>query len=197
LSARIVRYADDFVVLCKGNVERPYALIQKVLTRLDLSLNEDKTHVVDTWKDSFDFLGFEIRLSRSWRTGKTFPNVQPAKKSIKRVKERIKSLTVRSNTPIPLDVIVPAVNRSLRGWVEYFHYRNCSQQLSTVRNFVERRMILHLRRRYKMRNSKDGFKAFSGEKLYQSIDLYKVPTTSGWRKRMPHGERHRKAVCVM
>ena len=70
MGARIVRYADDFVVLCKGNVDRPYNLIQKIMGRLDLTLNESKTHVVDAWNESFNFLGFELQLRKSWKTGR-------------------------------------------------------------------------------------------------------------------------------
>lgn len=58
LKARIVRYADDFVVLCAGAVDAPLATVRHVLGRLDLTLNESKTHIVDARQESFNFLGF-------------------------------------------------------------------------------------------------------------------------------------------
>src|SRR5574337_12629 len=70
LQAHIVRYADDFVVLCKGKVDAPLATVRHVLERLDLTLNETKTHIVDARKESFNFLGFAIRVSKSWKSGK-------------------------------------------------------------------------------------------------------------------------------
>lgn len=73
LKARIVRYADDFVVLCGGNVDVPLAMVRQVLDRLDLTLNESKTRIVDARKESFNFLGFAIRVSKSWKSGKSYP----------------------------------------------------------------------------------------------------------------------------
>jgi RNA-directed DNA polymerase len=60
LQAHIVRYADDFVVLCRKGVEEPLNVVRHVLERLDLSLNETKTHIVDATEASFNFLGFTI-----------------------------------------------------------------------------------------------------------------------------------------
>ena len=85
LKAHIVRYADDFVVLCKGPVTQPLAVIRHVLGRLDLTLNESKTHIVDARKESFKFLGFDLRESKSWRTGRRYIHVSPASKSLKKI----------------------------------------------------------------------------------------------------------------
>ena len=73
LQAHLVRYADDFVVLCRRGVEEPLNVVRRVLARLGLNLNEAKTHVVDATQASFDFLGFSIRMSRGLRTGKPYP----------------------------------------------------------------------------------------------------------------------------
>ncbi len=64
-----MRFADDFVVLCRGDISRPLALIQKVLDRLELKLNTDKTHVINAWSEAFVFLGFELGIRKSWRSG--------------------------------------------------------------------------------------------------------------------------------
>jgi group II intron reverse transcriptase/maturase len=78
LGAHLVRYADDFVVLCKRGTERPMEIIQHILARLKLTLNKSKSRVVDASRDRFEFLGFEFRITRSWRTGNLYPNVQPS-----------------------------------------------------------------------------------------------------------------------
>jgi len=117
LQAHIVRYADDFVVLCRGKVDAPLAAVRHVLERLDLTLNETKTHTVDARQESFNFLGFAIRVSKSWRTGKRYTHICPAPKSLAKIKERITQMTGRERTPIPLDDIVGSMNATLRGSV--------------------------------------------------------------------------------
>lgn len=65
LGARIVRYADDIVSLCRNGTEQPMALLQHIMGRLDLTLNEVKTKTVNTYEERFDFLGFEIGMGKS------------------------------------------------------------------------------------------------------------------------------------
>ena len=83
---------------------------------------------------------------------------------------------------MPLEWVVNEVNATVRGWVGYFHYRNCSQSLSRIRNHVEQRMITHLRKRHKVRDRKAGYAKFPNRSLYEKYGLYKVPTTAGWKK---------------
>jgi len=181
LKARIVRYADDFVVLCGGNVAAPLAAVRQVLDRLDLTLNEAKTRMVDAREESFTFLGFAIRVSRSWRTGKSYPHVCPAPKSLAKIKERIKQKTARRLTPVPLADVVRNVNASLRGWVGYFHYRNSSKVLDKVKTHAEERLRTHLMRRHKIKDRGAALERFPRQTLYANYGLYKVPATAGWK----------------
>ena len=82
MQAHLVRYADDFVVLCRRDVEEPMNVVRHVLERLGLKLNQAKTHIVDATRSSFDFLGFSIRISQGRRTGKPYPHVCPSDKSL-------------------------------------------------------------------------------------------------------------------
>ncbi|WP_239233833.1 hypothetical protein [Candidatus Nitrotoga sp. BS] len=68
LKGHIFRYADDFVVLCRGKVDAPLAAVRHVLERLDLTLNESQTHIVDARQESFNFLGFAIRVNKETHT---------------------------------------------------------------------------------------------------------------------------------
>ena len=181
LQAHLVRYADDFVVMCRKDVEEPLKLVRHVLERLDLSLNEAKTHVVDATQASFDFLGFTIQMSRGASTGKPYPNVRPADKSLKTIKAKLTALTGRKLTNIALDDIVGNVNRSLRGWANYFHYRNSSLAMSKVRNHAEQRLRTHLMKRHKVKDRGSGLRRFPHADLYGRYGLYKVPTVAGWR----------------
>ncbi len=158
------------------------AVIQQVLDRLGLTLNAEKTHVVDATQNSFDFLGFAIHIARSWRTGRTYAHVQPSKKSLRTIKSRVTSMTRRELTCVPLEDVVGNVNQTLRGWVGYFHYRNCSKELAKVKLHAEQRLRTHLRKRHKIRHRVSGYGRFPDRSLYERYGLYTVPTTAGWTK---------------
>lgn len=181
LQAHLVRYADDFVVLCRKDVEEPLKVVRHVLERLGLSLNETKTHIVDATQTGFNFLGFTIQMSQGVKTGKSYPSVRPADKSLKKIKARLKELTGRNLTPIPLEDIVGNVNRSLRGWVNYFHYRNSTSVMSKVKTYTEERLRTHLMKRHKVKDRGTGFRRFPSCDLYDRYGLFKVPTVAGWR----------------
>ena len=181
LGAHIVRYADDFVVLCHKGVEEPLKAVHHILDRLGLSLNEAKTHIVDATQTSFNFLGFSIRMSRGLCTGKPYPHVCPSEKSLTKIKTKLTELTQRNLTPLPLDVIVENVNRSLRGWVNYFHYRNSNQTLEKVKLHAEQRLRTHLMKRHKVKDRRIGEGRFPSVNLYRRYGLYKVPTAAGWK----------------
>jgi RNA-directed DNA polymerase len=181
LQARIVRYADDFVVLCKGNVDAPLAWIRQVLDRLDLQLNETKTQAVDARQNSFNFLGFAIRVSKSWRSGKRYIHVCPSAPSLAKIKARLKQQTRRDYTPIRLDDIVRNMNTSLRGWVNYFRYRNSRQAFEKVRVHAEERLRTHLMKRHRVKDRDTALKRFPRSLLYTRYGLYLVPSTTGWK----------------
>ncbi len=177
--ARLIRYADDFVVLCRGNTERVRQGIETVLAHLGLTLNEQKTKMVDAREESFDFLGFTIKLVRSPKTGGVFPLVSPSKKAIKHVKASIMSHTARKNLVLPTEDTIRNLNSVARGWANYFHYRNCGNQFSTVRSFLESRVRKYLRR--KSNKSGWGNKEYPYCYLYNQLGLYKIPTSVPWR----------------
>lgn len=183
LGARIVRYADDIIILCrKGKSGEAMVMLRQILERLKLTLNEAKTKVVDAYAGKFDFLGFTAWMGKGRKTGKYYPHIQPSKKAEQKVKDRITELTQRDRTIMPLEWVVNEANTMLRGWVGYFHYRNCSQTLIKVRNHLEQRMITHLRKRHKVRDRKSGYVRFPNRSLYEKYGLCKVPTTAGWTK---------------
>ena len=182
LGARIVRYADDVVVLCRRGTERPMQMLRRILERLELTLNETKTRIVNAFDGEFDFLGFSIWMGKGRKTGKYYPHVQPSKKSLQAIKDRVTHLTTRSRTIIPLDWIVNEVNATVRGWVGHFHYRNCSKAMGDIRHHVEERLITQLRKRHKVRDRKAGYARFEYRALYERYGLYKVPTTAVWKK---------------
>jgi RNA-directed DNA polymerase len=182
LGAHLVRYADDFVILCRSGTYRVKEKVQQVLARLDLTLNAEKTRLVNAGRESFTFLGFEFRMRRGRRTSRYYPHVQPSRKSLQRIKDQVTSLTERRLTWLPMEEVVGALNEVLRGWVGYFHYRNCSAALGQVKWHVQERLRTHLRRRHKVRDRKAGYKRFPDHHLYSKYGLYEVPTTAVWRR---------------
>ena len=91
LGARLVRYADDCVILCRGNTDRILKGVKRVLDDLGLTLNEEKTRVVDARQESFKFLGFTIGMKRGIRTGRSYPHIEPSKKALEHIRSEIKN----------------------------------------------------------------------------------------------------------
>jgi RNA-directed DNA polymerase len=143
-------------------VEEPLKVAKHVLERLGLTLNEAKTHIVDATQASFNFLGFTLQMSRGASTGKPYPNALPADKSLKKIKARLTELTGRNRIVIPLGDVVGSMNRSLRGWANYFHYRNSSEMIGKARQHAEDRLRTHLMKRHKVgAESKGGIMSLS------------------------------------
>ena len=90
-------------------------------------------------------------------------------------------LTGKNRTLIPLDDVAANVKLSLRGWANYFHYRNSTKAMSRVRQHAEDRLRLHLMARYKVRRRCAGYVRFPRRDLYARYGLYKPPTVAGWR----------------
>ena len=162
-------------------VDIDQAPVRHVLGRLDLTLNESKTRIVDARQESFNFLGFSIRMSKSWTSGKSYPHICPAPKSLAKIKDRMKQQTDRRLTPVPLVDVVKNMNASLRGWSGYFHYRNSSKALGKVKAYAEERLRTHLMKRHKVSDRGTASKRFPRQKLYATYGLYKVPITAGWK----------------
>lgn len=180
LQAKLVRYADDFVVLCRKDVATPLKTIRSILEKLELNLNEGKTKIVDANKEEFHFLGFALKVNVSVK-GKRYPQVNPKEKAVEKVNKRINEITARNQTWRPIQEVVRDMNQVLRGWSGYFHYRNSTTALSKVKRHAEERLRTHLRKRHKVRDWKTSVIRFPRRVLYEEYGLYKVPTVAGWK----------------
>lgn len=179
--ARLVRYADDLVILCARNPEIPYAIVQNILNKLELQLNEDKTQIRDARQERFGFLGFSVGIVKAKQTGKYFPLVEPSDKSIQSIKQKIKFYTRRDMNPVPIDELVGKLNQSVRGWSNYFHYGHGHRQLTKVKYYMGERLRLHLRYRHKLKNRGSAYKRFPYSYIHDTLGLYKVPTSPAWK----------------
>ena len=168
-------------MLCKSGVEEPLRQIQSILNRLELTLNEDKTRVVDAKRSSFNFLGFTLMMGRGVKSGKSYPKVRPSDPAVRAIKARLTQLSRRELTVIPLSYVVENMNRSLRGWVNYFHFRNSSHAVGKVRYHAESRLRNHLMKRHKIPNRKMAISRFPRQDLYTRYGLFELPMGAGWR----------------
>jgi RNA-directed DNA polymerase len=180
LGARLVRYADDSVVLCRGNTGRILKGINRVLDDLGLTLNREKTRVVDARQESFNFLGFTIGMKRGMRTGRIYPHIEPSKEVQKQIRSEIKWLTMEQYSAVPTEVVIRKVNEVVRGWVGYFRYGNCTKALVTLKRYLVYRMRIYLRRKHHYCSF--GYKAYPDRYYYDSLGLYEVPTKAPWAK---------------
>lgn len=145
----MIRYADDLVVLCRSEAEAHKALdhLRQLATERGLSLHSEKTRLVDVSVpgEGFDFLGYHFERGTRW----------PRKKSLRKVKDAIRTKTKRSNGH-SLPVIIEDVNRTLRGWFEYFKHSH-KWTFPSMDQWVRRRLRSILRRRIGLKGISRGF----------------------------------------
>ncbi|WFB11396.1 group II intron reverse transcriptase/maturase [Streptomyces sp. LX-29] len=139
---RIVRYADDFVVLTageRGDAEALRENIADVLQPLGLRLSEAKTQVVHM-SEGFDFLGFRIQWRRKRGSDKWHVYTFIADRPIRQLKDKIRALTNRTSQQDPREVLI-RLNQIMRGWANYFKHAVCKTALSSLAHFTWRRVI--------------------------------------------------------
>jgi len=139
---QLVRYADDFVILCKTkeDAERTMKQVKEILTGLKLRLNKTKTKIVNVNRESFEFLGFKLKRA----CGKVF--VTPRKKTIDKFKQAIRRVTWRKQ-PAKLEEMIGRLNSVIRGWGNYFKIGNVKTMFcrldqwirTRVRTFIEKK----------------------------------------------------------
>jgi RNA-directed DNA polymerase len=144
--AHVINYADDFVILGRGNAAEALAWTDRVMTRLGLTLNRTKTRLCDARTETFDFLGYSFGPHCFRQTGRWFTGASPSKKSVQRLNDKVSAILVPGNMG-RWEEVRGTLNRLLRGWCGYFspgsHYiadRAIEAHLyDRVRNFLARR----------------------------------------------------------
>ena len=147
--AVLVTYADDFVILCARGATEVLEIARRWMTKIGLSINEQKTCVRDGRKESFDFLGYTFGPQYSPRNGRQYLGAIPSKKATLRLKDKVRGV-LRSGNHAPEEAIVGRLNRILRGWGNYFCYGTVAQQRVNLDRFVSQAMRRFLRRRHKL-----------------------------------------------
>jgi RNA-directed DNA polymerase len=132
LKAKIVNYADDFVILCRGTADEAMQVMRSMMAKLKLTVNETKTRLCRLPKETFDFLGYTIGPFWSRNKRRMVLGTRPSLKSVKKVKAKISELTGRDHTLLDEAEIVGRINRVLQGWGNYFSRGPVSSAYRTI-----------------------------------------------------------------
>jgi len=179
----LVRYCDDFVVMCKreSQAREAHRRIGVIMERLGLTLHPEKTRIVDLrrGKEGFTFLGCTIRKRRSIQRAPRLHFVQrwPSPKAMKRVRERIHDLTDASRSGRKdVKEIITSLNPVLRGWGNYFRTGTADREFHRIDEYVYRRLLRWMRRRGGQR-ARYRWDAWPRQRLHDEMGLYRLRGT--------------------
>lgn len=150
-SYRMIRYADDFVVLVRGTEAQAHAIKERTAEfmreHMRLTLSPEKTSVTHV-DDGFDLLGFRIKR-RPWRAGnRHVAYTFPSQRALRSVMHRIKTLTQRNTTYLSLDELIHALNPILRGWCNYFRHAASKRCFAYLSYYLWWRVMRWLRKKH-------------------------------------------------
>lgn len=180
--ARIVNYADDFVILSRRQAAQALEWTRAVMRAIGLTLNEQKTCIRDGRRESFNFLGYTFGHAWHKRLGYRYLTMQPAAKAVDRLKEKIRGLLHPGNTNTAAKVVA-RLNRLLRGWANYFSVGTRLMAYRAIDRCVYDQLRGFLRRRHKV--STQGHRRFGDVYLYGDLGVVRMRTLHVGSRRMP------------
>jgi RNA-directed DNA polymerase len=166
--ARLITYADDFVILSRGHAAEALAWTRWAMTHIGLALNETKTCLRNAREESFTFLGYEFGPAWYRTDGHWYLAAKPAKKSVAHVKYAIGTVLQPGNQA-PWPEVAARLNRILRGWANYFDYGTRSTAYQAVNRYVADAVRHFLCRRHKV--SSRGTRRFAPVHVFGSLGV--------------------------
>ena len=172
LQARIVNFADDFVICCRGTGDAAMEAMRRMMDRLKLTVNEEKTGRCRIPQEHFDFLGYTFGRCYSTQTGRAYIGTRPSTKSIRKVCRTISETTSRRWLLKDPEDRVTTLNRNLVGWANYFSLGPVSKAYRRVDGHATARLRRWLRKKHKQPGQ--GTARFPDEHLYEVLGLQRL-----------------------
>jgi RNA-directed DNA polymerase len=147
---KIIRYADDFILIGRQIPQEILDYLNRILERMGLKLNPDKSRKINACEDAFDFLGFTFRYDRgqlAWK--KRYWHIEPSKKSQNKVRENIREYFA-ANRFKAMPEFVPGLNAILRGWMNYYHIPQvsyCRKTFNRLQWHLNKSLYFHYRKK--------------------------------------------------
>lgn len=171
LQARIVNYADDFVICCRSGADQAMEKMRSMMSKLKLPVNEDKTRRRTLPEETFDFLGYTFGRMFNFKTGEAYLGAQPSQKAISKLCTEISKQTDKHSTKKHEIVVIAELNRRLRGWVNYFNVGSVNRAYHAVNYQVTSRLRQWLCKKHEVRGP--GYSRFPDKHLYE-LGLYQL-----------------------
>lgn len=177
----MVRYADDLLILAKpGQGAGLQTRLKRWLEARELKLNEEKTRLVDTRTEAFEFLGFVVAWRQGLRSKRWYPHVEPSAKSQAKLRDKVRAvLEVRTRNQAAV-AVVRKVNQITRGWAQAFHYGNSTRVFGKQQAFVRNRLRRWLWRKYGRTHGLFSF--FTDDRLEGQYKLWNWPLKAVWMR---------------
>ena len=179
---KMIRYADDFILMAKYINQEVICKIHKYLDRMELQINYEKSKLVNARKQSFDFLGFTFRYDKSiYNPNTKFVNVIPKVKSEKKIRQKIKS-KLKVIGHYPAEKVVAELNPIIRGWMNYYKIEKVSYirvSFKKLEDYLRNSLFRYYNRKSQRKSRLYGQQAF--DKLVKEYGLIKPYSTSGKR----------------
>jgi RNA-directed DNA polymerase len=172
LKAKIVNYADDFVICCRDTADEAMERMRVMMSKLKLTVNETKTKTCRVPEETFDFLGYTFGRCHDRRTGRAYVGASPSKKKIQRLCREISEVTSRRWLLLPVEDVVSHLNRKLRGWGHYFSQGTVGRAYQVVNYHTENRLRQWLCAKHG--EPGPGYTRYPGRHLYQVLGLVKL-----------------------
>jgi group II intron reverse transcriptase/maturase len=179
LGIKMIRYADDFILIGKHIGQEVLDYIHKLLDRMGLTINTTKSKMVRAREESFDFLGFSFRYDSSIiKKGTKFWNIIPRPKSQKKIRQKINA-KLKSIGHFPADKVVAELNPIIRGWINYYKIERVSYMqvaLKELEDYLRSRLYRYYNRKSQRKSRLYGQQAF--DLLVKEYGLIKPYMTS-------------------
>jgi RNA-directed DNA polymerase len=170
--AYIVNYADDLVICCRTGAKQALDTMQKMMSKLKLTVNDSKTRVCSVPEEKFDFLGYTFGQCYSPKTGRAYLGTVPARKRVYRICGEIREITGRSTTSLDPVTTVTKLNRTMCGWANYFCLGPVSTAYRAVDGYATMRLRQWLRTKHKLSGRANGM--FPDTYLYGALGLVRL-----------------------